>query len=119
MTIIDIPLPSDKGRKKLFEINLKQIKIDEKLDWDYLVKHTDGYSGADISNVCREASLMPFRKLLAEHKDIEEIAKREAQIDVPLTMKEFTQAVKNISKSVSSEFLVKYEKWMKEFACHG
>ena len=116
--ILDIPLPSEKGRKKLFEINLKQIKVEEKIDWDHLVKHTQGYSGADISNVCREACLMPFRKLLTECKDIEEITKRQAQIDVPITMQEFSQAIKNISKSVSTEFLTKYEKWMKDFGCH-
>ena len=76
---------------------------------------TDGYSGADISNVCREASLMPFRKLLLEHTNIEDIASKQSQIDIPLTMENFLQALKNISKSVSTEFLARYQKWMKEF----
>ncbi len=115
---VDIPLPSEKGRRKLFEISLKQIKLEEKIDWGKMVKATEGYSGADISNVCREASLMPFRRLLQENSNIEEIAKKQAQIDVPLTMAEFEQAAKNISKSVSKEFLQKYAKWMKEFGCN-
>ena len=80
-----------------------------------MVSHTQGYSGADIANVCREASLMPFRKLLMKQNDIEEIAKMQSQIDIPLTMDDFSQALRNISKSVSNEFLVRYAKWMKEF----
>lgn len=113
--MLDIPLPLSKGRQKLFDINLRQLKIDEKIDWEALVKLTEGYSGADISNVCREASLMPFRKLLLENTNYEDIASKQSQIDIPLTMENFLQALKNISKSVSAEFLTRYQKWMKEF----
>lgn len=91
------------------------MKAAEGVDWDFLLKNTEGYSGADISNVCREASLMPFRKLLLEHTNIEDIASRQSQIDIPISMEDFTQALKNISKSVSTEFLHKYGKWMKDF----
>eukprot|EP00826_Nyctotherus_ovalis_P037412 TRINITY_DN3408_c0_g1_i10.p3 TRINITY_DN3408_c0_g1~~TRINITY_DN3408_c0_g1_i10.p3 ORF type:complete len:197 (-),score=69.97 TRINITY_DN3408_c0_g1_i10:82-672(-) len=112
---IYIPLPSERGRRQLFEINLRQMKVAENVDWKQLTKCTQGYSGADIANVCREASLMPFRKLLMKEKELEEIVRMEGQVDVPLTMEDFAEAVRNISKSVSGEFLVKYEKWMKEY----
>ena len=39
--------------------------MSDDIDWDHLVKLTDGYSGADISNVCRDAAMMPMRKKLA------------------------------------------------------
>lgn len=61
---IYIPLPSEEGRRDLFKINLKGMSLDENIDFDYLVKKTDGYSGADLSNVCREAAMMPMRKKL-------------------------------------------------------
>ena len=51
---IDIPLPNDKGREEMFKINLKGTDIDENVDFNYLVKNTEGYSGSDIANVCRE-----------------------------------------------------------------
>ena len=40
----------------------------EDIDWNHLIKITDGYSGADISNVCREAAMMPMRKKLHSGK---------------------------------------------------
>lgn len=40
------------------------MKTEEGLDLDFIVKKTDGYSGADITNVCREAAYMPMRKKL-------------------------------------------------------
>lgn len=61
---IIIPLPSEEGRKQLFEINLRDITMDDNIDWDKLVKATEGFSGADIANICREAALFPMRRLL-------------------------------------------------------
>lgn len=73
---IYIPLPNEKGRKQLFEINLKGVKIDQSVDFNLLVKKTKGYSGADISNVCRDAAMMPMRKKLLEGKlSLEQLAK--------------------------------------------
>jgi katanin p60 ATPase-containing subunit A1 len=50
----------------LFEINLKGIKLASDVDFDNLCKKTKGYSGADISNVCREAAMMPMRKKILD-----------------------------------------------------
>ena len=41
------------------------LDLDVGIDWNKLVDITDGYSGADISNVCRDAAMMPMRKKLA------------------------------------------------------
>jgi katanin p60 ATPase-containing subunit A1 len=49
---------------------LRGIQLAEDIDWDLLIKMTDGYSGADISNVCREAAMMPLRKKLFKGVDI-------------------------------------------------
>ena len=119
-----IPLPNKIGRKKMFEINLKDVEVEKNVNFDELVKITDGYSGADIANVCREAALMNMRrKIMNVNKDgnfdvmkmIEDV-KFQNDIDAPITMKDLVAAVKNISKSVSKNDLKKYEEWTKEFA---
>lgn len=71
---IYIPLPSEVGRTELFKINLKGLQVDESVDFKKLVSKTKGYSGADISNVCRDAALMPMRrKILSGNVNIIEL----------------------------------------------
>ena len=53
---IYIPLPTEKGRRKVFEINLGKMKVAEDIDWEKLIKETEGYSRTDIANICCEAS---------------------------------------------------------------
>ena len=70
----DIPLPTAAGRKQLFDINLKGIKIDEGIDYANLIAATEGYSGADLANICRDASLMPLRRRMEDgNVDIQHI----------------------------------------------
>ena len=113
---VDIPLPTEKGREELFKINLRHIPLREEIDWAKLVEITDGYSGADISNVCRDAAMMPMRRRLQSGSfSIENIQKIQEEIDVPLSMEDFLEAIKNIQKSVSKDQLKDYAEWMKMF----
>ena len=59
--LIDIPLPNKKGREQLFKINLREINLDNSVSIEKLVASTEGYSGADITSVCRDAAMMPLR----------------------------------------------------------
>ena len=59
---IYIDLPDLRERKQIFEVHLKPLKSDPKLDVDFLSKQTPGFSGADIANVCNESALIAARK---------------------------------------------------------
>lgn len=43
---------------------MKGLEVNDDIDFDEIVRKTDGYSGADMSNVCREAAMMPLRRRL-------------------------------------------------------
>ena len=60
---IFVDLPELNERKEIFEVHLAPLKIEAKLDIDFLAKQTPGFSGADISNMCNEAALIAARKL--------------------------------------------------------
>ena len=115
-----IPLPSEKGRKRLFEIYLSSVnhKIED-IDWEHIISRTQGYSGADIANVCRDAAMLPMRKKLMQIRsqglNAQNIMKIKSEVEVPVTMDDLKEALCNVSKSVSGDDMAKYEQWMKEF----
>ncbi|XP_017119853.1 katanin p60 ATPase-containing subunit A-like 1 [Drosophila elegans] len=112
---IYIPLPSDEGREALLKINLREVKVDDSVDLTYVANELKGYSGADITNVCREASMMSMRRKIAglTPEQIRQLATEE--VDLPVSNKDFNEAMSRCNKSVSRADLDKYEKWMKEF----
>ncbi|MBT8376319.1 MAG: ATP-dependent zinc metalloprotease FtsH, partial [Bacteroidia bacterium] len=59
---IYVDLPDVRERKEIFEVHLRPLKKDEKLDVNFLARQTPGFSGADIANVCNEAALIAARK---------------------------------------------------------
>ncbi|MBR5563995.1 MAG: ATP-dependent zinc metalloprotease FtsH [Bacteroidales bacterium] len=59
---IHVELPDLKERMEIFQVHLRNLKLEENFDLEFLAKHTPGFSGADIANVCNEAALTAARK---------------------------------------------------------
>ena len=59
---IHVELPDLKERMEIFQVHLRSLKLEENFDLEFLAKHTPGFSGADIANVCNEAALTAARK---------------------------------------------------------
>ena len=59
---IYVELPDIVGRKEIFEVHMRNLKLGNDVDKEFLAKQTPGFSGADIANVCNEAALMAARK---------------------------------------------------------
>jgi cell division protease FtsH len=59
---IEVGLPEMNERREIFDVHLQKLKLDPALDRDFLAKQTQGFSGADIANVCNEAALIAARK---------------------------------------------------------
>lgn len=112
---IYIPLPTQEGREALLNINLKEVQVDKEVDLRMIAKKLDGYSGADITNVCRDASMMSMRRKIAGLKpeQIKQLAKEE--LDLPVTKQDFMEALSKCNKSVSKGDIQKYLSWMAEF----
>ncbi|XP_068198805.1 katanin p60 ATPase-containing subunit A1 [Antennarius striatus] len=112
---IYIPLPSTRGRVELLRINLTELELASDVDLDKIAEQLEGYSGADITNVCRDASLMAMRRRIEglTPEEIRNISRDE--MHMPTTMDDFESALKKVSKSVSAADLEKYEKWIEEF----
>ena len=59
---IHVELPDLKERQEIFQVHLRGLKLEKDFDLEFLAKHTPGFSGADIANVCNEAALTAARK---------------------------------------------------------
>lgn len=58
---IHVELPDLKEREEIFQVHLRGLKLADGFDLEFLAKHTPGFSGADIANVCNEAALTAAR----------------------------------------------------------
>uniref|UniRef100_A0A8C2HPH6 Katanin catalytic subunit A1 n=2 Tax=Cyprinus carpio TaxID=7962 RepID=A0A8C2HPH6_CYPCA len=112
---IYIPLPTAQGRAELLKINLREVEVAPDVDLTLIAEKIEGYSGADITNVCRDASMMAMRRRIQGLSPEEIRALSKDELQMPVTMEDFKLALKKISKSVSAADLEKYESWMSEF----
>ena len=58
---IEIPLPNESSRIEILKIHASGIAKHGEMDYDSIVKLTDGFNGADMRNVCTEAGMFAIR----------------------------------------------------------
>ena len=59
---IQVTLPDLNERKEIFQVHIKDLRLSAGFDLEGIARHTPGFSGADIANVCNEAALTAARK---------------------------------------------------------
>ncbi|XP_045617963.2 fidgetin-like protein 1 isoform X3 [Procambarus clarkii] len=106
-----IPLPESKARRQIIEklmTNQSHSLVTD--DIERICQMTDGYSGADMTNLCREAALGPIRSI--NFADIHHISVDQVR---PICADDFMNALYSIKASVSDKDLQMYEDWNKKF----
>jgi len=58
---IEIPLPNEQGRVEVMKIHAAHITKHGEIDYEAIVKLSDGFNGADLRNICTEAGLFAIR----------------------------------------------------------
>ena len=92
--------PDKKGRLEIFKIHTKNMPLAKDVKLEELADKTEGYVGADIEAVCREAALLALR----EDMNAKEVKK-----------KYFEKAMNKIKASVSKEAIEKYKKMEEQY----
>ena len=93
---------------------MRSINLSSDMDVSQLAEKTEGYSGSDISLICRDASLMSMRRAI-EGKTPDEIKNMpKEQLEMPITLSDFMGALSKTKPSVNPEDLKKFEKWSLE-----
>ncbi|KAJ8910358.1 hypothetical protein NQ315_004974 [Exocentrus adspersus] len=110
-----IPLPEFEARLQLINklISNERNCLTEE-HFNKIASLSDGYSGADIKNLCSEASLGPIRSI-----DISLIEKIQAAEVRPLIMDDFEKAFSRVKSSVSPKDLEQYISWNKIYGSNS
>lgn len=69
--LIFVEAPDFEARLKILEVHTKNMPLDEEVSLKKIAQNTEGYSGADLENVCREAGMEAIREKMAELEKIE------------------------------------------------
>jgi transitional endoplasmic reticulum ATPase len=109
---VHVPVPDEEGRRKIFEVHTRDKPLADDVDLDALARRTDGYVGADIEAVTREASMAATREF------INSVDKDEAATsvgNVRITMDHFEEALDEVNASVDADTRERYEQLEEEF----
>jgi vacuolar protein-sorting-associated protein 4 len=105
---IHVPLPDKPARKRIFEIHMEDIEVAPDVNYEELADLSEGYSGRDISVVCREAAMEPIRDLQRTGRMDEE----EEILDIrPVSREDLLHAIENIRPATSPEDVKRYIDW--------
>ena len=88
------PPPSEEGRVQILKIHTKKMPLTQDVDLKELATSTDGYVGADIESLCREAGIEALRESI----DAKEV-----------NMSHFKKALKRVKPSVSKDIFERYK----------
>jgi len=91
--VIEIPLPDEKTRMEIFKVHTRKMPL-RGVDLSELAKATEGYSGADIENICREAGMSAIRHNAAN-----------------VTRQNFEEAMKSISPRIQKADVERVKKF--------
>ena len=96
---IYVPLPDEKAREFMFKHNLENVPLGKDVDFDKLVGLTDGYSGADIAEVCDRAKEDPLNNYI------------KTDVLTDITMKDFVKALSKVPPTVKQKDLKAFEEY--------
>ncbi|KAJ8676231.1 hypothetical protein QAD02_012017 [Eretmocerus hayati] len=106
-----VPLPELEARAQIVRNLLKSERHDlEENDVYEIARLADGYSGADMTNLCKEASMGPIRSIPFDQ--LEGISKNDVR---RVTFNDFKEALNAMRPSVSQKDLAVYLEWDKTY----
>ncbi|HUT39128.1 MAG TPA: CDC48 family AAA ATPase [Methanoregula sp.] len=110
---IYVPAPDEESRKKIFEVYLGGDTgsiLARDVDIDSLVKQTEGYVGADIESLIREAKMEAMREFIIMMGTCGEQERKDAIKNVMITKAHFEAAVLKAKGSLDSDAIEKSER---------
>jgi transitional endoplasmic reticulum ATPase len=109
---IYVPAPDEESRRKIFEVYLGEAGaiLAKDVDVGGLVQQTEGYVGADIEALVREAKMGAMREFILAMADKNEQERTDAIKNVMITRKHFETAMGNVRGSLDRDAIERSER---------
>ncbi len=92
--LIYVPPPDEKGRYEILKVHTRRMPLAEDVNLEAVAERTEGFSGADLEALCREAALSAIR----ENREV-------------VRMEDFEKALKAIKPSITPEVELRYKRF--------
>ncbi len=93
--LIKVPAPDEEARLAILKVHTEHMPLGKDVDMDELARLTNGYVGADLESLCREAAI---------------IALREDKKSKQVTKNHFEEALRTVRSSVTDEIIKYYDR---------
>ena len=94
-THVEVPEPDRDARRKVFAVHTRDKPVADGVDLGRLADKTDGYSGAEVAAVCREAAMTAIERVADEHGE----SANDHADEVTITEDDFSAAIASVSAS--------------------
>jgi len=103
---IEIGIPDKKGRFEILQIHTRGMPLIEDVDLQKIADLTHGFTGADISELCKEAAMKALRRVLPEIDFEADYIPVEVLNKLVVTMEDFLDALRFVEPSAMREVLI-------------
>ena len=110
--LLYVPPPDKNSRMQIIKIHTKKKPLAEDINIDDLVRHTEGYTGADIASLASAAVMLALREHVAKYRDPKEADIHQQELKIH--MKHFEDAMKKI-RPLSVQELDMYRQIAQQF----
>ncbi|WP_224268751.1 CDC48 family AAA ATPase [Haloprofundus salinisoli] len=109
---VHVPVPDEEARLKILEVHTQHKPLADDVDLDSIARRTDGYVGADLEALAREAAMAASREFIRSVKR-EEVD--DSVGNVRITMDHFEDALEQVGPSVTDETRQRYDEIEQRF----
>jgi transitional endoplasmic reticulum ATPase len=109
---IHVPIPDVESRRAVLEVHTEDTPLADDVNLEELARRTEGYVGADLEALCREATMEAARSLVTdldpEQEEYEDTTKE-------VSMMDFEHALTEVTPSATEETKEEYEEIEERF----
>ena len=113
---VHVPVPDEDARHSILKVHTRDKPLADDVDLEDLARRTDGYVGADLEALCREASMAATRGFI---NSVEPEDAAQSVENVRVTADHFEEALEEVGASVDEDTRERYEEMEDQFTPGG